>query len=130
MRRGGDGDPLTFDPWSVGLGAAAALLIGALLWRLLRRKPTPEEIERRRRAAIHANGKLGDGEVIDVDGVAVVYSYSVRGVGYTASQDVSAFESKLPENIMKLLGPTLVKFDPRNPANSIVICEEWTGLNV
>jgi hypothetical protein len=29
---------------------------------------------------------------------------------------------------MALLGPALVKFDPRNPANSIVICEEWSGL--
>ena len=96
--------------------------------RLLRRKPSAEGIEKRRRAAIHATGKLGDGEVIDVEGVAVVYSYSAGGVGYTASQDVTVFESQMPENTMSLIGPALVKFDPRNPANSIVICEEWNGL--
>lgn len=128
MRRGGDSDPVTPEYVRIGLGAMVAALIGILLWRVLRHKPTPEEIEKRRRATIHASGKLGDGEVIDVEGVAIVYSYSVRGVGYTASQDVSVFESQLPENTMALVGPALVKFDPRNPANSIVICEEWNGL--
>jgi len=104
------------------------VLAASLLWFYLRRKPTPEELERRRRAAIHANGKLGDAEVIEIEGVAVVYSYSVGGVGYTASQDVTVFEAQLPENTMTLIGPALVKFDPRNPANSIVICEDWNGL--
>jgi hypothetical protein len=112
----------------IALGASAAVVLALLAWRFLRKKPTPEEIEKRRRATIQANGKLGDGEVVDVEGVAVVYSYSVGGVGYTASQDVSIFEAKLPENTMALIGPALVKFDPRNPANSIVICEEWSGL--
>jgi hypothetical protein len=27
-----------------------------------------------------------------------------------------------------LAGPAIVKYIPRNPANSIVICEEWSGL--
>ena len=119
---------MTFDPLSIAGAVIGALIIGLLIWRLVRRKPSPEEIERRRRAAIHAHGKLGDGDVIEVEGVAVLYSYSVRGVGYTASQDVSVFESTLPENTVELIGPVLVKFDPRNPANSIVICEEWNGL--
>jgi hypothetical protein len=110
------------------IGAALVVLLGVLLWIFLRRRPSPEEIEKRRRAAVHANGKLGDGEVLEVEGVAIVYSYSVGGVGYTASQDVAIFASQLPENTMTLIGPALVKFDPRNPANSIVICEGWNGL--
>lgn len=108
--------------------AILAALVGILLWLFLRRRPTAEEIEKRRRASIYANGKLGDGEVLDVEGTAIVYSYSVGGVGYTASQDLTAFEAQLPENTMTLVGPALVKFDPRNPANSIVICEEWSGV--
>jgi hypothetical protein len=108
--------------------AALAALVGVLLWAFMRRRPSAAEIERRRRAAIHANGKLGDGEVLDVDGIVIVYSYSVGGVRYTASQDVTGFEAQLPENAMTLIGPALVKFDPRNPANSIVICEQWNGL--
>jgi hypothetical protein len=108
--------------------AALAALVGVLRWAFIRRRPSAEEIERQRRAAIHADGKLGGGEVLDVEGIAIVYSYSVGGVGYTASQDVTVFEAQLPENTMTLIGPALVKFDPRNPANSIVICEEWNGL--
>lgn len=111
----------------IGL-ALLALAAAFLTWRFLRHRPSPDEIERRRRAAIQAAGKLRDAEIVDVEGVAIVYSYSVGGVEYTASQDVSAFESQLPENTMNLIGPAQVKFDPRNPANSIVVCEEWSGL--
>jgi hypothetical protein len=112
----------------IAIALAAVLVAAVLAWKLLRPKPSAEELERRRRAALQANGKLVDGEVIDVEGVAIVYSYSVGGVGYTASQDVSIFEAQLPENTMTLIGPALVRFDPRNPANSIVIAEEWNGL--
>ena len=28
------------------------------------------------------------------------------------------------------LGPVAVKYDPRNPANSIVLAEEWSGLRL
>ena len=117
---------LTWPQWVLGLVVLAAIAL--LAARLLRKKPSPEEIEKRRRTELNAKGKLGDGEVIDVEGVAIVYSYSVGGVGYTASQDVSALEALLPENTMTLIGPALVKFDPRNPANSIVLCEVWCGV--
>ena len=112
----------------IALVSGLAVLAAVTLWLVLRRKPTAEEIEKRRRAAIYANGKLGDAEVIEIEGVAIVYSYSVGGVGYTASQDNTAIEAQLPDNTMTLIGPALVKFDPRNPANSIVICEDWNGL--
>jgi hypothetical protein len=52
----------------------------------------------------------------------------VGGVGYTAAQDVMSLEALLPSHRMSMIGPALVKFDPRNPANSIVLCEEWSGL--
>jgi hypothetical protein len=99
-----------------------------LLWRYLHPRLTPQEIERRRRLEVNGKGKLGDSEVIDFDGTSIVYSYSVSGVGYTAAQDVTALEGLLPGERMSMIGPALVKFDPRNPANSIVLCEEWTGL--
>lgn len=118
--------PMT--PTNLAAGAIGLILIALLAWRLLRRKPSPDEMERRRRIAVNASGKLGDGEVIDVEGAAVVYSYAVAGVGHTASQDVAPFITQLPENTLELVGPTRIKFDPRNPANSIVICEDWNGL--
>ncbi len=112
----------------LALSLAAVIVVGVMIGRYLRRGPSPEEIEKLRRRQLNALGKLGDGEVNDVEGVAIIYSYAVGGVGYSASQDVSSLESLLPENTMSLLGPAVVKFDPRNPANSIVLCEEWSGL--
>lgn len=111
---------------AVGLVALAAFFVV----RYLRNRPTPAELERRRRADINSRGKIGDGEVIDVEGVAVLYSYHVGGVGYEAAQDVSSLESYLPPDLMSMIGPVSIKYDPRNPANSIVICESWSGLRV
>jgi hypothetical protein len=56
------------------------------------------------------------------------YSYTVRGVEYLATQDLSALVDVLPAPAATLIGPATVKYTPRNPANSIVICEEWSGL--
>jgi hypothetical protein len=110
------------------IAVALAAIIAVFL--LLRRsnRPTPEEIERRRRLAIQAGGKMGDGEIIDVNGNSLLYSYSVAGVNYTASQDATELRAMLPPDPMSLLGPISLKFDPRNPANSIVLCEQWSGL--
>jgi hypothetical protein len=114
---------------SLGMGTVVALsAAGFLVWRMFRHQPSPEEVERGRRAMIHNKGKIGDGEIVDVDGAVIVYSYSVGGVGYTVAQDASAMESLLPEDRMRLVGPASVRFDPRNPPNSIVLCEEWSGL--
>ena len=71
---------------------------------------------------------MGDGEIIDVEGDLIVYSYSVAGVLYEATQDVTTLPGKLPADRMSMVGPVSVKYVPRNPANSIVLCEEWTGL--
>jgi len=56
------------------------------------------------------------------------YQYELRGVAYFASQDVSGLRAWLPEEPARLIGAVSVKYDPRNPANSIVLCEEWSGL--
>jgi hypothetical protein len=116
----------------VGLGAFV-ILIAAIVYavrKYLRGRPTPDELERRRRGILHREGKMGDGEIVDVEtaSASIMYSYSVAGVTYTASQDLSALQSRLPPDVMTMVGPVSVKFDPRNPANSIVLCEEWTGL--
>jgi hypothetical protein len=112
-----------------GLIFTAALAAGGfLLWSFFRPRATAQELERLRRLDINGRGKLGDGEIVDIEGAAIVYSYTVGGVGYTAAQDLMSLEALLPSNHMSVIGPALVKFDPRNPANSIVLCEEWSGL--
>lgn len=115
--------------WPVGiLAAVVAAGVGGIAYVRLRRRPSAEEVERQRRVLIHTTGKIGDGEVLDVDGANVLYTYSVAGVGYTVSQDVSAVMERVPAERMTVIGPVLVKFLPRNPANSIVVCEDWTGF--
>ncbi len=111
--------------------------LAAIIWLRLRKRPTPQEIERQRRLAIHQEGKIANGQIIDVvtepkatepDAASIVYSYSIAGVLYTASQDVTDLQDKLPADRMSMIGAVSIKFVPRNPANSIVLCEEWTGL--
>ena len=84
--------------------------------------------ERRRRLDVHARGNMADGTVIDIRGDELYYSYTVRRIEYTAAQDVSAVRDRLPADPWVLIGPATVKYSPRNPANSIVVCEEWSGL--
>ena len=125
---------LTAEPGMIALAvAAAAIVIAAVVFairRHYRNRPTPAELERRRRAQIHQAGKMGDGEIVDVEreSSSIVYSYSVAGVVYTASQDLTALQASIPADAMTMVGPVSIKFDPRNPANSIVICEDWSGL--
>ena len=112
-----------------GLCSITAIAIGGIAYRrYLRNRPTPEEVERRRREAINAGGKICDGEIIEVEGPSIIYSYSVAGVGYTAAQELTALESLLPQDLMSIIGPVALKYDPRNPGNSIVLCEHWSGL--
>ena len=109
--------------------AVVIFLAGAFaLIRRFRNRVSPAELEKRRRLSIHQHGKLGDGEIIDLDGATIFYSYTVAGVGYTTSQDLSALEALLPADRTTLIGPVAIKFLTQNPANSIVLCEDWAGL--
>ena len=89
---------------------------------------TPEQRERRRRVELTARGKMGDATLTEVREDFLVYSYGVRGAVYTASQDVSALREHMPPDLSVALGPVIVKYDPKNPANSIVLAEAWSGL--
>jgi hypothetical protein len=103
-----------------------AAIFGVRLWR--RSRITPAEWERRRRSALVATGKMGDANIVDVRDELLVYSYEVRGVEYTASQDVSMLKEYLPEDLSSAIGPIYVRYDAQNPANSIILAEEWSGL--
>ncbi len=112
----------------IGAGVLAVFGATLIVRRILRRQIPAETLERRRRDLIHARGKIGDGEILDVEGSVIVYTYSVGGVEYTVGQDAGAIESLLPEDRMQMVGPASVRFDPANPPNSIVVCESWSGL--
>jgi hypothetical protein len=109
--------------------AAAAVLICVVVFALLRRKrPTADEIERRRRLTVYRYGRILDGLITDIDGDTIHFAYSVNGADYRATQNVSTLRDKLPLESHRLIGPATLRYMVRNPANSIVICEEWSGL--
>jgi hypothetical protein len=108
---------------------AAVVLVVAIAWRAwLVRQPTAEDLERQRRRLLNQIGKMADAMVLDVLETAIEYSYDVRGVSYTATQDISMLQDRLPPHRLSVAGPAAVKYDRRNPANSILLCEDWSGL--
>jgi len=112
------------------LGGLAAVLAALAAFILLRVHLTPERREKRRRLNIHRQGRLGDAMITEATDSTIYYSYSVRGVQYTASQDVTALREFLPAEPDRLIGISSLKYATNNPANSILLCEEWSGLRV
>ena len=130
---------IAWSPLAVGLaaGAAGALIsAGAFAYRKLRRKKDPAELERLRRIGLCRTGRITAGEItglIEPEGeqaapLLLVYRYDIAGVTYEVTQDVSM----LPEFAAKatrLVGRNIsVKYEMKHPSNSIVVCEEWSGI--
>lgn len=120
---------------AVTISVAALLLIGTYF--LLRRRITPEEVERRRRLAVNASGRITDGLITEAQLVETPsrgashllhFSYTLNGVAYSAAQDITTLLAHIDRDPHRLAGPASVKYLPDNPSNSIVICEEWSGI--
>jgi hypothetical protein len=107
----------------LALAAAGAGVV--LLWAWLRPK---RDRERERRLRINAEGRMRDATINDFTGSTIFYTYELRGVTYLASQDVAALSDGLPADLMTIIGPATIKYLPADPGNSIIICEEWSGL--
>lgn len=129
-------DSLTLITYALG-GTAALFLLLALVWWWRRRdRPGAAELERRRRLHVNRIGRIADGRIVDlmdhIDAGAaqqlLSYTYRVRGVEYQAAQDISTLRGVLDLKHLAAGHPTQVKYDPHNPTNSIVLCEQWSGL--
>jgi hypothetical protein len=104
-------------------------LLGLGIWLLFRLRRDPRERERRRRDWVNLRGRLGDGVITEADHEMLYYSYSIRGVVYMASQEIAPLVDRIAVPPERLIGgPVTLKYDVNNPANSIVICETWSGL--
>jgi hypothetical protein len=116
--------------------AAAGLTLAVSAWARSRRK-TPEEREQLRRMRLCEIGRITDGTVIDVTEMnlngsgeiqLLIFQYDVAGVSYEASQDVTHLRHRVDLHTCRVGLPASIRYDPGNPANSIVVAETWTGL--
>jgi hypothetical protein len=118
--------------------AGAGGAVAVLSW-MRSHKKTPDDLERERRTTINEIGRITDGTVIDAqelegdatgNGAAqlVIYTYDVGGVTYEASQDITTLRQWVDLHTCRIGLPASIKYDPKHPGNSIVICENWSGL--
>ena len=112
----------------VGLALVASLLIAAGAFVIFQRRNTPERQELKRRFSVNTQGRWGDAFLLEASSQSLVYQYDVHGVSYNASQDVQHLAAYLPEQPDRLIGPVNIKYMVRNPANSIIVCEHWSGI--
>lgn len=112
----------------VGVGITACGVGAWVLFGAMRTRRDPNELERLRRIRIHLVGRMGEATVEQADENTLHYSYQIAGVSYSTSQDIGQLEAHLPAQPHLLIGNALIKYHPQNPANSILICEHWSGL--
>ncbi len=120
-----------------GVAAGVAVVVGGVWWYIAAHRLSPEEIERRRREELALGGRITDGVILDArtltneDSVSatpdvLVYSYSLAGLTYNCAQDVSSLPNEVTG--FRIDQSVQVRYDPRNPGNSIIVSETWTGL--
>lgn len=77
-----------------------------------------------------ARGRVTEAEITQVQGAHIGYCYEVNSVTYHVVQDVHPFLHLLPGDSGLLLGPAIIKYSTGNPANSILISEDWSGIRM
>lgn len=113
------------------IGAASLPVIAAGIYVVLRIRRKPKDKEKLRRLEVNLYGRLGDATITDISDDAIFYEYFVAGLTYTASQDISQLREMIPAESHRLIGrPASLKYSVQNPANSILLCEEWSGLRI
>lgn len=125
-------------PWETASALAlAALAAACAVWWFRRHRPTPDEIERARRAKLALTGRLVDGMLLDVRTLPMSeertltmleYSYRIGGVEYECSQDITAMREIVDPAEVRAGFPCSVRYLPGSPQNSIVVAEQWSGL--
>jgi hypothetical protein len=125
-------------PWEIALGLIVpAAVAGLVAWRKLRKRPSPDELERARRQFLVQSGRIVDGTMLDAyelpteDGrtlTMLLFQYRIGGVNYESSQDISELLNVVDVSQVRGGFPCSVRYHPGNPQSSIVAAEQWTGL--
>lgn len=126
-------------------------------WR--RRPKDPAEIERARRLHLNQIGRIVEGQILEIEEEGQItadplrvapaavrgappksredharlrvafYRYSISGVTYETAQNLSGLETKFSMDALVAGQPVSIKYDPRNPSNSILMADDWSGLH-
>jgi hypothetical protein len=115
--------------------ASVAAVGGVALWWVLTHRKSAEERERLRREHLVLHGRIIDGSVLDwseqpnsTDLGTLMYRYYISGVSYECAQDLTFLKGTASIDATCLGRPASVRYDPKNPANSVIIAEGWSGL--
>jgi len=120
----------------MGIAGVLALLVGLALWIRGRRKSAAER-ERERRLAINEQGRITDGILVEAEAETgdeqtasslLFYRYNAKGLEYSAAQDISGLVHLTPPRSRLPGVPVQVKYHPQRPSDSIILCEQWSGL--
>ena len=135
------------------VGAAIAAL-AMIVYAFLRPAVDPEAEERKRRLHLNQIGRIAEGQVVELAehppvkkearkglfGASarpladmrprhlVSYSYAISGVTYHTAQDITGLESQVRLERLVPGQPASIKYDPSNPADSILVADDWSGL--
>jgi hypothetical protein len=89
-------------------------------------KRKEKDTEAARRALLLRTGRIGEGTILDVsvtdsnEITQVFYTYNVNGVEYESSQTLDAAQLQRPSDYYPG-APITVRYNPRQPANSVVV---------
>ncbi len=122
------------------VGAALVCLGGVAWYMATRDRTTAEDLERTRRQDLVLGGRIMDGTVLDVSDLdpyeagrpegmqLILYKYEIAGVAYECSQDITYLKDLIKIADIRVGFPCSVRYDTRQPQNSIVVAENWIGL--
>jgi hypothetical protein len=122
---------------TLAASAAAVFLTAWIVIRVRRwRRRSPEEVEKMRRLDVNLRGRIAAGQILDLNEPdpgnpgprLVMYKYDIAGATYESAQDISALPAAVALVRRRIGRIVSVKYDPRVPTNSILVCEEWSGV--
>lgn len=116
--------------------ATVSVIAGIAVWWALTHRKSAEELEQIRRDHLVRHGRLIDGSILDWtehpetgDMGSMHYRYDIAGVTYECAQDLTHLKDFVTVDASCLGMPSTVRYDPKNPANSIIVAEGWSGLH-
>jgi hypothetical protein len=116
--------------------SAVPVAAGLAIWWTLAHRKSADEIERERREHLVLHGRIIDGMVLDWteqpdtgDLRTLHYRYDIGGVTYQCAQELTALKDMAKVDAACLGMPASVRYDPKNPTNSIIVAETWSGIH-